>query len=824
MKKIIALSLLAGSVAFAHSGYQGGSDGFHQNNAYTLGQWGVSIGTGGDVSNDSWSFSRKGSFQDAQGHSYNFEDWAGSFSGNFNASVGLLSFADVGVVMPLYYEHAHESSGTASAANMWIAGQGDLNAWMKIRAPFGDEKTVFAIAGVFDLFAPTGMQSAGVRPRHVWYIDERGNTDPFTANAWAGAAGLVMTLDFSKIGAPIRLNGHASYVHSFGDGQADALIYDAGLNLLVNDALDMFVEYSGEMRLEETKYPRDPIAEPMYITPGLRFHLPLGIDMGVGMDIAVRNYQDFTFEGKKEDKYARSQKLQFKGDNDQYYTYGYSPGPLYAAVAMLSWHMDGKPMVKDEDKDGVSDDNDQCAHTPSVATVDSVGCPIDSDKDGVIDGIDKCDHTPEGATVDSVGCPMDGDEDGVFDGIDKCPKTKKGAVIDITGCEGDFDKDGVEDSNDRCPNTQPGIIVDTTGCPADSDHDGVFDSFDKCANTPQGLPVDSTGCAADADKDGIPDALDKCPNTQKGLPVDSTGCPADADKDGVPDALDKCPNTKAGAQVNAEGCEGDFDGDGIPDAADMCPNTQKGVPVDSTGCPADADKDGVADALDKCPNTPAGTTVDNNGCTLDFDKDGIPDDLDKCPNTKEGVQVDSTGCPKDEDKDGVADGIDKCPSTEKGISVDSVGCPMDTDKDGVADHLDKCPYTLEGIKIDAKGCPTNKKQDLNKLKQGIQFQTNSTKFTKNSYGTLNDIVALMNQIPGSNLEVQGHTDNVGSAKKNKELSQARAQAVVDYLVSKGIDSSRLRAVGYGSEKPIASNGNKKGRKANRRVELVPFEK
>ena len=275
--------------------------------------------------------------------------------------------------------------------------------------------------------------------------------------------------------------------------------------------------------------------------------------------------------------------------------------------------------------------------------------------------------------------------------------------------------------------------------------------------------------------------------------------------------------------MNAEGCEGDFDGDGIPDALDKCPNTKPGVPVDSTGCPTDADKDGVPDELDKCPQTPIGSTVDANGCPLDFDKDGVPDDLDKCPNTKEGVTVDSTGCPLDADKDGVSDGVDKCPNTPKDVAVDSTGCPMDTDKDGVADYQDKCPYTLEGIKIDAKGCPTDKKQDLNKLKQGIEFKTNSTKFTKNSYGTLNDIVALMQQIPNSKLEVQGHTDNVGSAKKNKELSENRALAVVNYLVMKGIEASRLRAVGYGGEKPIASNGTKKGRKQNRRVELVPFE-
>ena len=143
---------------------------------------------------------------------------------------------------------------------------------------------------------------------------------------------------------------------------------------------------------------------------------------------------------------------------------------------------------------------------------------------------------------------------------------------------------------------------------------------------------------------------------------------------------------------------------------------------------------------------------------------------------------------------------------------------------GVADIFDKCPNTLPGVRVDEKGCPINKKEDLDQLKKGIQFKTGSAKLTKNSYSTLNDIVDLMNKIPEANLEVQGHTDNKGSEKKNLKLSETRAKAVVKYLNKKGIDSSRLRAVGYGSEKPIADNDDAAGRAQNRRVELVPFAK
>ena len=821
MKKAIALSLIAGGLAFAQSGLMGGSDGIHQHNANTLGQWVFSIGTGGDITLDSWALSRGGQYT-VDGKTYTFNAWDWSLSGNLNAAVGLLDFLDVGVSLPLYYEHANDDDGRSGEIDMWTTSRGDLDLWLKVRAPF-DEKNVFGIAAMLDFYIPTGEAAVGVRPRHPWYLNEEGVTQPLTADAFAMAATLAMTVDLSKKDIPLRWNAHAGFVLATGDGQSNVLVYGTGINWLPLSWMDAFVEYSGEFRLQDNDYPFDPMVDPMLITPGLRFHLPWNIDFAMGLDIAVRALGNIGYDMDEEMKKVGDYQIRYQSEKGVKATYGYVPTPRYAGTAALTWRFGN--VKKDADEDGVEDKKDSCANTPKGAVVDSVGCPIDSDKDGVLDGFDKCPATPEGATIDSVGCPFDTDKDGVYDGIDKCPETKEGANVGINGCEGDFDGDGVEDSFDKCPNTKAGVKVDASGCAVDTDKDGVTDDVDKCADTPAGFAVDSVGCPMDSDKDGVPDALDKCLNTPAGLPVDSVGCPADADKDGVPDALDKCPNTKQGAQVNAEGCEGDFDGDGIPDDRDQCPNTKAGVPVDSTGCPADTDKDGVFDVNDKCPNTPAGTTVDNTGCPADFDKDGVPDDADKCPNTKQGVTVDSTGCPMDSDKDGVLDGIDKCPDTPKEVSVDSIGCPMDTDKDGVADYQDKCPYTLEGSKIDDKGCPVDKKEDLNELKRGIEFQTNSTKFTKNSYGKLNDLVALLKSHPNLNLEVQGHTDNVGSAKKNKDLSQKRAQAVVDYFVKKGgIAEDRLRAVGYGPEKPIASNSTKKGRKQNRRVEFVPFDK
>lgn len=74
--------------------------------------------------------------------------------------------------------------------------------------------------------------------------------------------------------------------------------------------------------------------------------------------------------------------------------------------------------------------------------------------------------------------------------------------------------------------------------------------------------------------------------------------------------------------------------------------------------------------------------------------------------------------------------------------------------------------------------------------------------------------------PGVKLSVEGHTDSVGTDAYNEKLSERRAQAVVDYLVSSGIDAGRLTAVGYGEGRPVASNDTAEGRAQNRRVELV----
>jgi outer membrane protein OmpA-like peptidoglycan-associated protein len=91
-----------------------------------------------------------------------------------------------------------------------------------------------------------------------------------------------------------------------------------------------------------------------------------------------------------------------------------------------------------------------------------------------------------------------------------------------------------------------------------------------------------------------------------------------------------------------------------------------------------------------------------------------------------------------------------------------------------------------------------------------------------SYPALDEIVDVLEKNPSVKVEIEGHTDSTGSAALNQRLSEQRAQAVLEYLVRKGIDRKRLSAKGYGLTRPIASNATPQGRAKNRRVELNPI--
>lgn len=248
--------------------------------------------------------------------------------------------------------------------------------------------------------------------------------------------------------------------------------------------------------------------------------------------------------------------------------------------------------------------------------------------------------------------------------------------------------------------------------------------------------------------------------------------------------------------------------------------------------PTDRDGDGVLDGEDSCPGDPEDLDGfrDVDGCPeFDNDGDGVADGVDACrdqPEDRDGVQ-DTDGCPDtDDDGDGVPDGQDRCP-TVAGTVADA-GCPpTDRDRDGVADPADQCPDQPETVNgySDEDGCPDTRptRVEITKeqivIKERVNFATGKATILAESFGVLDDVSQVLRDYPALKVEIGGHTDNVGDEAVNQRLSKARADAVFEYLLTKGIPANRMLTVGYGEMSPVDTNSTDAGRLTNRRVEF-----
>ena len=149
----------------------------------------------------------------------------------------------------------------------------------------------------------------------------------------------------------------------------------------------------------------------------------------------------------------------------------------------------------------------------------------------------------------------------------------------------------------------------------------------------------------------------------------------------------------------------------------------------------------------------------------------------------------------------------------------------DTDGDGIPDSIDKCPNEPETVNgyQDDDGCPDELPAALKKFTgviEGIHFKTKSAEITKDSFSVLDKAVAMLLEYTDVRLEIGGHTDNVGKAEFNMELSQKRAESVKTYLVGKGVQADRLTSVGYGMDKPLTANKTAADKAKNRRTEFT----
>ena len=272
----------------------------------------------------------------------------------------------------------------------------------------------------------------------------------------------------------------------------------------------------------------------------------------------------------------------------------------------------------------------------------------------------------------------------------------------------------------------------------------------------------------------------------------------------------------------------DSDGDGIVDEKDSCPGLAEDMDgfQDEDGCPdEDNDGDGIKDYDDMCPNIKEDIDgfQDEDGCPdEDNDGDGINDIEDSCPDKKEDIDgfQDEDGCPDiDNDGDGILDNEDLCKNEAETFNgfEDTDGCP---------DELPKPKYVepiVKDKKIDKPKTETKPKQDLSGAPSSIilhseaTFNSNTGQIKSSAYSRLNEIADQLSKYPTAIWRIEAHTDKQNSVMEAVTLTKQQADAIMNYLSSKGISSSNIQSVGIGDSSPISSNSSVYGRMKNRRV-------
>ncbi|PIS29838.1 MAG: hypothetical protein COT43_02950 [Candidatus Marinimicrobia bacterium CG08_land_8_20_14_0_20_45_22] len=306
---------------------------------------------------------------------------------------------------------------------------------------------------------------------------------------------------------------------------------------------------------------------------------------------------------------------------------------------------------------------------------------------------------------------------------------------------------------------------------------------------------------------------------------------ADPDKDGL--------TTKIEKEIGTNPRKADTDGDGLNDGAEV--NQYKTKPLQ-----ADTDIDGLNDGVEV-------NQYKTDPRKMDSDNDGLNDGAE--------VQYQSDPGKTDTDNDGLNDGAEVNKYKTNPVKTDTDGdglndgaeanqyktdpLKMDTDADGLNDGDEVNKYKTDPLKIDtdaggandgaevnSKTNPLDSKDDIVKttttiilergkkvVLRGVNFETAKATLTPDSKNILEMAYNALVANPNVNVEISGHTDEVGNDADNQKLSLERAQAVKNWLVQRGIRSDRMKTVGKGEKEPIADNKTEAGKTENRRMEF-----
>jgi outer membrane protein OmpA-like peptidoglycan-associated protein len=335
----------------------------------------------------------------------------------------------------------------------------------------------------------------------------------------------------------------------------------------------------------------------------------------------------------------------------------------------------------------------------------------------------------------------------------------------------------------------------------DEDGDGLSEEFE--------LQLGTDPKNADTDGDGLNDGVEF--NKYKTNPKN-----ADSDGDGLKDGVE-VNDTNTDPNVK------DTDNDGLTDGDEVLKYKTDPLKADTDG---DTLKDG--EEVSNYKTNPLKTDTDNDGLT---DGDEIfkyktrpleaDTDLDKLSDGDEVLKHKTDPLKADTDGDGLND-FDE-------IMVHRTNpLEKDTDKGSVEDGVEVNRGTNPLDKSDDVAAKATddflSKKDAKIELEGVFFDTGKSDILPTSETVLNRVFKTLKDNPQVNVEISGHTDNVGNKKKNQKLSEERANSVRTWLINKGISESRMTAKGYGDAQPKVANDTPENKAKNRRIEMTRTDK